>query len=80
MLQGTCKSPVRSPKPKKNRDFPHKSQYDAAQGYCFASIGPRFSPFVVVLLPTKNFNSVRFCLNRFGNAQGLPQAVSGDFH
>jgi hypothetical protein len=64
----------------KNRNFGRKNRYDAVQGFCFASIGPRFSPFVVVLLPRKIFNSVRFCLNRFGNAPGLPQAVSGDFH
>jgi hypothetical protein len=37
----------------KKRDFGGENRYDPAQGFCFASIGPRFSPFVVVLLPRK---------------------------
>ena len=37
----------------KNRDFGRENRYDPTQGFCFASIGPRFSPFVVVLLPRK---------------------------
>jgi hypothetical protein len=41
------------PEKEKNRDFGCESRYDAQQGFCFASIGPRFSLFVVVLLPRK---------------------------
>jgi hypothetical protein len=37
----------------KNRDFGRENRYYPVQGFCFASIGPRFSPFVVVLLPRK---------------------------
>src|SRR5882724_4589594 len=50
-LQGTCAQGAEPGKGGKNRDFGRENRYYPVQGFCFASIGPRFSPFVVVLLP-----------------------------
>jgi hypothetical protein len=64
----------------KKRDFGGENRYDPDLRILFRVNRSAFQPFRGSSASPKNFNSVRFCLNRFGNALGLPQAVSGDFH
>src|SRR5579859_5174851 len=52
-LQGTCAIGPELQKVERAATLEAKTGIIRPQGFCFASIGPRFSPFVVVLLPRK---------------------------